>query len=142
MSAPASPAKRGRPPKAPSQRRDKNITFRTPGGLRERLQQAATGAGRSTSEEVLHRLEMSFAAQSGGGLSEGDKTFLIRLAAIHASILLFRRGLSMTARAVSTSEEMIREFTETGTSTHPWERPPAEGDRQSTSWPSSAQQGE
>ena len=51
---------RGRPPKPEGERRGPNITFRTPGGLRTRLEQAAQGAGRSLSEEVVFRLERSF----------------------------------------------------------------------------------
>lgn len=53
---------RGRPPKPEDERRGSNITFRTPGGLRERLEKAATNSGRSISEEVVHRLERSFHA--------------------------------------------------------------------------------
>src|SRR3954466_10671943 len=52
--------KRGRPPKPPEERRGPNITFRTPGGLRSRLEEAAGTSGRALSEEVVHRLELSF----------------------------------------------------------------------------------
>lgn len=55
--------KRGRPPKPPAERRSANITFRTPGGLRERLEGAAKISGRSVSEEVVYRLERSFERQ-------------------------------------------------------------------------------
>src|SRR3954452_3334117 len=52
--------KRGRPPKPPEDRRGPNVTFRTPGGLRSRLEEAARTSGRAISEEVVHRLELSF----------------------------------------------------------------------------------
>jgi hypothetical protein len=40
--------------------KNKNITFRTRGNLKDRLGAAADEYGRSLSEEVEHRLEMSF----------------------------------------------------------------------------------
>jgi hypothetical protein len=52
--------RRGRPPKPETERRGRNVTFRTPGGLRARLEDAARIAGRSVSEEVVYRLEKSF----------------------------------------------------------------------------------
>src|SRR5690242_17536028 len=55
--------RRGRPPKPPEERRGPNLTFRTPGGLRARLAEAAAASGRAMSEEVVHRLEQSFLEQ-------------------------------------------------------------------------------
>jgi hypothetical protein len=51
----------GRPPRHPNERLRKNRTFRIRARLDELLEQAAAGAGRSTSEEIEHRLERSFA---------------------------------------------------------------------------------
>jgi len=50
----------GRPPIDAEQRKSFNITFRARQALRERLIKAAELAGRSMSEEIEHRLEMSF----------------------------------------------------------------------------------
>ena len=51
---------RGRPPKPEAERRGRNITFRTPGGLRNQLEEAAKASGRALSEEVVHRLLRDF----------------------------------------------------------------------------------
>jgi hypothetical protein len=53
-------ARVGRPPRHPNERLRKNRTFRIRARLDELLEQAAAGAGRSTSEEIEHRLERSF----------------------------------------------------------------------------------
>jgi hypothetical protein len=52
--------KRGRPPRHPNERLRKNRTFRIRARLDELLEEAAAKAGRSTSEEIEHRLEVSF----------------------------------------------------------------------------------
>jgi hypothetical protein len=51
---------RGRPRKAEGERRGPNITFRTPGGLRTKLENAASHSGWSISEEVVFRLNRDF----------------------------------------------------------------------------------
>lgn len=62
------PAKRiGRPPLLAEQRKSRNLTFRTRNGMRERLEAAAHKAGRSISEEIESRLEMSFEPRRWGG---------------------------------------------------------------------------
>ena len=50
----------GRPRIDPERRKSRHITFRTRGDLRERLEAASENSGRSVSEEVEHRLELSF----------------------------------------------------------------------------------
>src|SRR5262249_20072411 len=50
----------GRPPRHPRERLRKNRTFRIRARLDELLEEAAAKAGRSTSEEIEHRLEISF----------------------------------------------------------------------------------
>lgn len=52
--------KRGRPPRHAGEKLSKTRTFRVRGALDETLQEAATKAGRSVSEEIEHRLERSF----------------------------------------------------------------------------------
>jgi hypothetical protein len=51
---------RGRPPLPTAEKRVKNFTFRSRGGLHERLVKAAADSDRSISEEIEHRLERSF----------------------------------------------------------------------------------
>ena len=50
----------GRPPKLAEDRKATHFTFRTRGVMRERLQAAATGSGRSISEEIEYRLDRQF----------------------------------------------------------------------------------
>lgn len=52
--------KGGRPPRHEGERLRKNRTFRIRARLDELLEGAAAKAGRSTSEEIEHRLEISF----------------------------------------------------------------------------------
>jgi len=52
--------KRGRPPRHKGEVLRKNRTFRIRARLDELLEEAAAKAGRSTSEEIEHRLELSF----------------------------------------------------------------------------------
>jgi len=52
--------RRGRPKKIEGDVRDRNLTFRTRAGLRDRLAGAADASRRSISEEVEYRLERSF----------------------------------------------------------------------------------
>jgi hypothetical protein len=52
----------GRPPRHKGERLSKNRTFRVRGELDEKLHRAATASGRSVSEEIEFRLEMTFAA--------------------------------------------------------------------------------
>jgi predicted HicB family RNase H-like nuclease len=55
---------RGRPPLSAEQKKDRNLTFRTRNGLREKLAAAAEAHGRSISEEIEHRLNESFATEN------------------------------------------------------------------------------
>lgn len=52
--------RRGRPPIPEEERKGANLTFRTRGSLRLQLEAAAQEAGRSVSEEIEHRLQISF----------------------------------------------------------------------------------
>jgi hypothetical protein len=52
--------KRGRPPRHKGEVLRKNRTFRIRARLDQLLEEAAAKAGRSTSEEIEHRLEVSF----------------------------------------------------------------------------------
>lgn len=52
--------RRGRPRKQAALRKRNNLTFRTRDGLREQLEKTAKENGRSISEEIEHRLQMSF----------------------------------------------------------------------------------
>ena len=52
--------RRGRPPIPEAERKVGNLTFRTRGGLRAKLEVAAEESGRSVSEEIEHRLQVSF----------------------------------------------------------------------------------
>ena len=57
----AQQAKRGRPPKfAPGERTRGPLTIRLRDQVRQELETAATAAGRSLSEEIEYRLELSF----------------------------------------------------------------------------------
>jgi DNA-binding NarL/FixJ family response regulator len=60
MTADQEPKRRGRPPKPTEERKSGNLTFRTRGDLRAKLDAAATASGRSVSEEIERRLERSF----------------------------------------------------------------------------------
>ncbi len=60
---------RGRPALPAEQKRSKNLTFRIRDGMKQRLERAAAPADRSISEEIEHRLEMSF-AQGDDSLSK------------------------------------------------------------------------
>jgi hypothetical protein len=55
-------ALRGRPPIAQADRKANNLTFRTRGDMRSKLEEAAQKSGRSISEEIEARLERSFVA--------------------------------------------------------------------------------
>jgi hypothetical protein len=52
----------GRPPKPEADRKATHFTFRTRGSLREQLLAAAAASGKSVSEEIERRLELSFRA--------------------------------------------------------------------------------
>lgn len=54
------PKRRGRPPIAEQDRKTSNLTFRTRGDLRAKLEEAAQESGRSISEEIEHRLHSTF----------------------------------------------------------------------------------
>ena len=60
--------KMGRPPRHEGERLSKNRTFRIRGELDDRLQAAASKAGRSVSEEIEYRLEHSFRREDTTGL--------------------------------------------------------------------------
>jgi len=53
---------RGRPAKAPMERKRRNLTMRVRDALRDSLGAAAAASGRSLSEEAEFRLEQSFMA--------------------------------------------------------------------------------
>jgi len=55
---------RGRPRKSPAEKLRRQKKFRTTDALDAKLKAAARAAGRSVSEEIEHRLEMSFAQGS------------------------------------------------------------------------------
>lgn len=57
---------RGRPPVAPSERKVRNITFRSRGDMHEQLSEAAAGNGISVSEEIERRLAKSLANDKYG----------------------------------------------------------------------------
>lgn len=59
------PKRRGRPPLDAAARKDGNLTFRTRGDLRQRLDAEARKNGRTVSEEVEWRLERSLEGISG-----------------------------------------------------------------------------
>ena len=52
--------RRGRPALPESERKSRNLTFRSRGNLRTKLQDAAAASGRSVSEEIEWRLDRSF----------------------------------------------------------------------------------
>ncbi len=54
------PRKRGGQPKDPAERKRNNLTFRVRDRIRSILEEAATEAGRSVSEEIEYRVERSF----------------------------------------------------------------------------------
>ena len=61
----------GRPPKTDAERKSRNLTFRSRGDLRDRLQEAAQRSGRSLSEEIEYRLWKS--------IVDDDKRLLVEL---------------------------------------------------------------
>jgi len=63
--------RRGRPPKTDAERKSRNLTFRSRGDLRDRLQEAAQKSGRSLSEEIEYRLWKS--------IVDDDKSLLVEL---------------------------------------------------------------
>lgn len=67
------PKRRGRPPIAEEDRKTGNLTFRTRGGLRTQLEEAAQQSGRSVSEEIEHRLQLSFDRRSVAMHMYGEK---------------------------------------------------------------------
>lgn len=76
MAQDTAPKRRGRPPLPDSERKGgSNLTFRARAGLRERLLQEATAAGRSISEEIERRLERTFELQ--------DKPAVVAEAPLH-----------------------------------------------------------
>ncbi|MCJ2082772.1 hypothetical protein [Methylobacterium sp. J-090] len=52
--------RRGRPSIPEEERKSGNLTFRTRGSLRAQLETAAQESGRSVSEEIEHRMQLSF----------------------------------------------------------------------------------
>lgn len=72
MIEPNSSKGRGRPPLSPAERRNRNFTFRSRGALREQLRTAAKTNERSVSEEIEHRLELSFRDDRLGAPVESD----------------------------------------------------------------------
>ena len=54
------PICRGRPRLSDVERKSRNLTFRVRDGLREKLAEAAQRSGRSVSEEIEYRLQLSF----------------------------------------------------------------------------------
>ena len=50
----------GRPPKPAKERKSVNFTFRSRGDMRQKLRDAAALGGRSISEEIERRLDLSF----------------------------------------------------------------------------------
>ena len=50
----------GRPPKPAKARKSVNFTFRSRGDMRQKLRDAAALGGRSISEEIERRLDLSF----------------------------------------------------------------------------------
>ncbi len=52
--------RRGRPPKDPADRKGGNLTIRLRGSARDQVQEAAAQSGRSLSEEIEHRVGLSF----------------------------------------------------------------------------------
>lgn len=56
----AEPKRRGRPPKAPADRKGGNITFRAHPDFRAKLEDAAAQSGRTITQEVELRVERSF----------------------------------------------------------------------------------
>lgn len=67
------PRRRGRPVVAEEDRKTANLTFRTRGGLRAQLEEAAQESGRSVSEEIEYRLQTSFDRQSVAKQIYGQK---------------------------------------------------------------------
>jgi hypothetical protein len=67
------PKRRGRPPIAEEERKAGNLTFRTRGSLRAQLEEAAQQSGRSVSEEIEHRLQISFDRRSIAMHMYGEK---------------------------------------------------------------------
>lgn len=61
MAADGQARKRGGQPKSDGDRKRNNLTFRARDELREKIQASALKYGRSASEEIEHRLELSFA---------------------------------------------------------------------------------
>jgi hypothetical protein len=53
-------SKPGRPRLKPAERKSRNLTFRSRGALRQKLEDATRKSGRSVSEEIERRLEYSF----------------------------------------------------------------------------------
>ena len=68
------PKRRGRPPIAEEDRKAGNLTFRTRGSLRSQLEETAKQSGRSVSEEIEHRLQISFDRRSVAMEMYGDRS--------------------------------------------------------------------
>lgn len=69
--------KRGGQPKPPEERKRNNLTFRARDELREQIRVSAEAAGRSVSEEIEHRLELSLARTEQIRFDLGEDVFRI-----------------------------------------------------------------
>ncbi|MET3694583.1 Arc family DNA-binding protein [Methylobacterium goesingense] len=69
--------KRGGQPKPPEERKRNNLTFRARDELREQIRISAEASGRSVSEEIEHRLELSLARAEQIQADLGEDIFRI-----------------------------------------------------------------
>lgn len=69
--------KRGGQLKPPEERKRNNLTFRARDELREQIRRCAEASGRSISEEIEHRLEISIAGNEQTRFELGEDVFRI-----------------------------------------------------------------
>ncbi|WP_165937859.1 Arc family DNA-binding protein [Methylobacterium segetis] len=69
--------KRGGQPKPAEERKRNNLTFRARDELRDRIRKCAEASGRSVSEEIEHRLELSLAQSDQMRFDLGEDVFRI-----------------------------------------------------------------
>lgn len=69
--------KRGGQPKPPEERKRNNLTFRARDELRDQIRKCAEASGRSVSEEIEHRLELSIAGNEQIRFELGEDIFRI-----------------------------------------------------------------
>lgn len=124
--------RRGRPAKAPSERKRGNLTFRVRDDLRAALEEAAAQSDRSLSEEIEYRLELSLGQREALKEEWGPDAFAIAESIAkslqHIERYTGKRWLKDEATFLlfsATVSELIRRYRDLATTN--WDAPTSTG---------------